>query len=187
MADGAVRAGFGSMYPLSPRVPSWLRSGCQCVADDGLGLDLDAMQMIRAKEAFRIDLVDLLGAGRTRRETPVLGNHLEAADRRAVARRLGEEGQDGFAGQFGRLLLPRRELGKLLLLRRRRRRLDAIVDRRADLARQVAVEFAGIAPRAGSDLRRQQGRHLAVLVRCPVSAVLPVVRGACALFFAVSL
>src|SRR3569832_913265 len=117
MADGAVRAGFGSMYPLSPRVPSWLRSGCQCVADDGLGLDLDAMQMIRAKEAFRIDLVVLLGAGRTRREPPVLGNHLEAADRRAVARRLGEDGLDGFAGQFGSLRLPRRELGKLLFLR----------------------------------------------------------------------
>src|SRR3569832_2191635 len=114
MADGAVRAGFGSMYPLSPRVPSWLRSGCQCVADDGLGLDLDAMQMIRAKEAFRIDLVDLLGDGRSRRAPPVLGYLLEAAERRAVARRRGEEWLEGFAGQFGRLLLPLRELGMLL-------------------------------------------------------------------------
>src|SRR3569832_494921 len=121
MADGAVRAGFGSMYPLSPRVPSWLRSGCQCVADDGLGLDLDAMQMIRAKEAFRIDLVDLLGAGRTRREPPVLDNHIEAANRRAVAWRLGEDGLKKNANQNNRKHQPQQEKDKQQQQRRRRR------------------------------------------------------------------
>ena len=57
--------------------------------------------MIRSPEALRIDLVDILGPRRTRREPSALGHHLQPADGSAVARRVGEDGLDFFAGQLG--------------------------------------------------------------------------------------
>src|SRR5208337_5461581 len=59
------------------------------------------------------------------------------------------------------------------LLLRSRRRLDAVVSRLAELAREIAVDFAGIAAHARCDLRRQQGRHDAVLVRRPGAPIDP--------------
>ena len=53
----------------------------------------------------------------------------------------------------------------------RRRRIDARVERRAELRRQFAVVLAGIFARAGRDLGRQQVHDRAVLVRRPHGAV----------------
>src|SRR5450759_2072303 len=58
--------------------------------DDGLCFLQDLIQMIRPVETFRIDLVDVFGPGRPRREPAVLRAHLDAADRRAVAGSLVE-------------------------------------------------------------------------------------------------
>ena len=56
--------------------------------DDRLRFLQDLLQVIRAREALAVDLVDVLGARRPRREPAALRDHLDAADRRAVARRL---------------------------------------------------------------------------------------------------
>ncbi len=61
---------------------------------------------IRAK-ALGVDLVDVLGAGRPRREPAALGHHLQPADRRAVAGGPGEDRQDLSPGQLGGLDLLR--------------------------------------------------------------------------------
>ena len=49
------------------------------------GLLLDLPQMLPALETLRIDLVDVFGAGRPRGKPAVLGDHLDAAERLAVA------------------------------------------------------------------------------------------------------
>jgi hypothetical protein len=61
--------------------------------------------MIRSPEALCIDLLDVFGPGRTRREPSVLGYHFQPADGRAVARRTGEDGLDFFTRQLGELNL----------------------------------------------------------------------------------
>ena len=52
-----------------------------------LGLVEDPLEALLAVEALRVDLVDVLGPGRPRGEPAVLGDDLQAADRRAVAGR----------------------------------------------------------------------------------------------------
>ena len=71
-----------------------------------------------------------------------------------------------------------------LLLRRGGRRLDPVGDRLAELARQLAVDLAGIASGARGDLRREQRRDDAVLVRRPHRAVAAEEGGARALLAA---
>ena len=70
-----------------------------------------------------------------------------------------------------RAYLLRRELRQRCFLLRGGRRLDAIVDGFAELARQLAVDLAGIAAHARGDLRRQQGRDDAVLIGRPDAAI----------------
>src|SRR5574340_1432615 len=154
IADGAAGgARLGSIYARTMCLS--LRPGRrQRIAHDGLSLGLDPAQMIHPLKTFSVDFIDILGAGGSRREPSALGNHLEAADRRAVARRLGQDGLDRFAGQFGGPDLLRRELRQLPFLLRRRRGLDTIVDRIAEFTREITVKLARIAPPAGRDLRR---------------------------------
>src|SRR5258708_34498165 len=69
-------------------------------SDDRLSLGEDAAPVSFVLEAFAVNLVDVLGAGRTRREPSVGRDHLQPADRRAVARSVTQDLQDGFAGQI---------------------------------------------------------------------------------------
>ena len=55
-----------------------------------LRLLLDARQVLGAAEGLGVDLVDVLGARRPGGEPGVLGDDLQPADRRVVARRLGQ-------------------------------------------------------------------------------------------------
>ena len=64
------------------------------------------------------------------------------------------------------------------------RRVDALEQRLAELARELAIRLAGIAPGARRDLRRQQRRDDAVLVGGPHAAVLAQERRARALLAA---
>ena len=83
----------------------------------------------------------------------------------------GQDALDFFASQLCRRYLLRRELRQPLLLLRGRRRLDTIVNRFAELARKLAVDFAGIAAHPRGDLRRQQSRDDAVFVCRPDAAI----------------
>src|SRR5215813_1089201 len=69
-------------------------------ADDLLGLLLDAGQLVRSPERLRIQLVDVLGAGRPRREPAGGSDHLEPAKRLAIARCRRLTGDHGLPGQF---------------------------------------------------------------------------------------
>ena len=51
------------------------------------GVALDLPQVALAAETFRVDLVDILGAGRARREPAAVGDDLDAAEGLAVALR----------------------------------------------------------------------------------------------------
>ena len=95
--------------------------------------------MVPAAKTLRVDLVDVLGPGGAGREPPVLGHHLDAADRRAVAGRGGEDGLDGGAGQAAGPDVARRERRQPGLLGRGRGRIDTRVDGVAE----VPGEFAG--------------------------------------------
>ena len=80
--------------------------------DDLLGLGLHLGEVLGALERLGVDLVDVLGAGRAGGEPRALGGHLEAADRRAVAGRLGQLGRDrlsckGVRGDVARGRAPR--------------------------------------------------------------------------------
>src|SRR5690606_25422508 len=52
--------------------------------DDSLRLGKDRLQVAAAFEAFAVDLVDVLGTGRSCGEPAVVGDHLDTADRRVV-------------------------------------------------------------------------------------------------------
>ncbi len=53
-----------------------------------------------AFEGFGVDLVDVFGAGGAGGEPAVFGCYFEAADGGFVAGGFGEDGGDGFAGEF---------------------------------------------------------------------------------------
>src|ERR1700674_5385376 len=58
---------------------------------DGLRVRQKLLKVIATGEALRVDFVDLFGAGGPGREPAALGDHLDAADRGTVARRLVED------------------------------------------------------------------------------------------------
>ncbi len=122
-------------------------------------------------EAFGVDLVDRLGAGRPRGEPAAGGDRLDAADRRAVAGRLVQHLLDLLARQLVALHLRGRQPGQLRFLLGRGGCVDAVGKRLAEFAGQLHIQFAGIPAFARGDLGRQQGRHQAVLVGGPHRAV----------------
>src|ERR1700759_747504 len=66
----------------------------------GLRFFEQALQMRVAVEALGVDLVDLLGARRPRRNPAALRTDADAADGRAVAGRLRDDLGDGLAGDL---------------------------------------------------------------------------------------
>ena len=76
------------------------RRSLQSTINDGLRLLQDAPQVILSQEALGVYLVDILCPRWARGEPPTLGNHLYSADGSTVARRMGKQGLDLFAGQI---------------------------------------------------------------------------------------
>jgi len=60
---------------------------------------LNLLQVIFAAEAFRVDLVDVLGSRRPRREPSALRHHLDSAERLAVPGRPRQLCRDRLAGE----------------------------------------------------------------------------------------
>src|SRR6185436_1391751 len=80
--------GIGTTRPARQQLAlRFRRCAVERGGDDGAGIVLNLPKVIGATEALRVNLVDFLGAGGSRREPPALGSHLQAADRRTVPRR----------------------------------------------------------------------------------------------------
>ncbi len=77
-----------------------LRSHLESVVDDLLGFAKYVVQVRPVLETFRVNLVDALRAGRARGEPAAIGGHLQAADRRVVARSVGQLARDRLAREL---------------------------------------------------------------------------------------
>src|SRR5260370_42250206 len=99
--------------------------------------------MAVAAKTLGVDLVDVLGAGRTGGKPSALRDDLDAADRRIVARGLREHALDRLAGHFRDPDLLRRQARQFLLLLGRRWCFDPVGRPFAELAREAALEPAG--------------------------------------------
>src|ERR1017187_7487119 len=75
---------------------------CQCPSHQFARLVLNSLEVFGAGETFGIDLVNVFGAGRPRREPAAPRHHFEAADWGPVPRGACEHGFDGVAGQLAR-------------------------------------------------------------------------------------
>ena len=114
----------------------------------------------------------------------MLGDDLDPADGLTAAGRGGEDGGHRVPGQLRQGEILRREPRQRRFFLRRRRGVDALVDRVAQLAREVLVQLARIAARLRRHLRREQPQQEAVLVGHPRRSVEPQERGAGALLAA---
>jgi Glycosyl hydrolases family 15 len=130
----------------------WLHGCCQRSVDDRLGFGEDPAEMVQSAKALPVNPVNIFGARRTRCKPATFGNHLQPPDRCTVARSLRKDGLDFLAGQLRGKYLLWRELRQPLLLLRARWRLNTIVSRFAELARQLTVDFAGITAHPRSNL-----------------------------------
>lgn len=85
--------------------------------------------MLRSSGTFSINLVDILVSRRSGREPSAFGYYFQAADGRAIARRVGEDGPDFLARQFGGFNLPGGKFRQQFFLLRSGRRLNAVIGR----------------------------------------------------------
>ena len=120
--------------------------------------------MFFAAKAFRINLVNILGAGRARGEPAILRGDLDATDGVAVSGRVGQDRQNFLAGQIWHLNALLGDLRKLVPLLAGCGRIGTIVKWIAEFFREFLINFARIFLRGGRDLRRQQGGDDAVFI-----------------------
>src|SRR5262245_42154868 len=84
------------------RSPPGTAASCgrpDCGVDERLGPAHQGVQVCRTPEAFRVDLVDILSAGRPGREPPARGDDLEAVDGRTIAACPRQLRDDWIAGE----------------------------------------------------------------------------------------
>src|SRR6266702_5218813 len=150
----------------------------------GLSFLLNALQVVGATKTLRVDLVDILRAGRPRGEPAEIGFDLDAAEGLAVAGRLAERGADGIAREILEAELLGRDGFQDVLLRHRRRHIDARVMGHAELGGEIIEELTRIPAGLGHDLGGEQTEDDAVLVGGPHRAVAAQERGPCTLLAA---
>src|SRR5262249_20785296 len=109
------------------------------------GLLLDPRQVLGAAEALGVELVDVLGARRARREPAAVGDDLDAADRIAAAGRRGQDSAHRLPGELADIDVLGGDAAERRLLGGRGVDVDALVDRLAEGADEVAVLLAGVA------------------------------------------
>ena len=107
---------------------------------------------------------------------------LQAADRRAVARRLRQHSLDRVAGKLGGADVSRRKFEKNGLFLRGGGRVNPLVDRRAQLAGQLGVQLGRIAASTRHQFPGQQAHDYPIFIGRPHFAVAPEKRRARALF-----
>src|SRR5262245_54469739 len=145
----------------------------QRCSDQGLCVLDDAVQLVLALKALRIDLVDILRTGRAGSEPAVCGHHLEPTNGGAVARRRGEHPRDFVACQLRSVDLPRRQLLQSALLLWARWRIDALIDRLTKIMGKPLIEFSRVTPRYRRHLCGEETHDDAILVGGPHRSVPP--------------
>src|SRR6185503_7248043 len=114
----------------------------------------DLLEVLGTLERLGVELVDVLRARRPRGEPAAGRDDLDAPDRRAVARRSGEDRLDVLAREAGRRDVARLEVEQLGLALGRDRRVRALVGRRAEALRERRVALARVLAGLGRDLGR---------------------------------
>src|ERR1043166_3414246 len=82
-----------------PETVAGSRTTANRAGDERFGPVHERIEMRRAAEAFRVNLVNVLGAGRSCREPSARGHDLQATDRRVVAGSVGQLGRDPLSGE----------------------------------------------------------------------------------------
>src|SRR5271163_702786 len=93
-------------------------SGRKRRIDDVLRFADQPLQVRIVVKTFRVDLVDILRARRTRREPSAARNDFYAADRRVIGGRAGQNRIDRISGKLRDADLPLIQLAEFFLLRR---------------------------------------------------------------------
>src|SRR5215469_9996452 len=167
-----------------PRSSSPLPGLLKSLVHHLLCLVQDFREMTGISETLGVDLVDILGAGRTGGKPAHSRRNLESANGSVVARCGCQLGENAIASQ---LFLSHRFGGQLLqyrLLFRSCRHINPRIVGRAKFGCDFAIVFAWIFSRSRRYFRRQQIHYWAVLVRGPGCAVDARETGARALFTA---
>src|SRR5665213_830013 len=137
--------------------------------------------MLRALQAFRVDLVDALGAGRPCGKPAAGGDDLDPADARAIAGRFGQHRINFLTGERGTLDLLTGELRQGLTLRRIGGRIDPFVGRVTEFLGEISINPGRVLAGPGSNLTGEQRERDAILVGGPYAAVAAQQRGTRAL------
>src|SRR5215469_1817991 len=131
------------------------RKSRERVGDERLGLSLNALQVLAAAKALRVQLVDRFGARWPGCEPTVGGAHFETAERRTVARGTRELRLNWISGELSGTQIARSEAQQRGLLCAAGRRIDALVGRRAQLPGEILVQLRRIASGTRHDLGGQ--------------------------------
>src|SRR5260370_15746202 len=120
-SKGLIASGLQPRESELPRAPSstaarlWVpglrRQRC---VDDGLRFAQESAQMAVAAKTLGVDLIDVLGAGRTGGKPSARRDDLDTADRRIVAGGFRQHALDRLAGHFRYPALLRRQAPPLL-------------------------------------------------------------------------
>src|SRR6185312_66793 len=132
-----------------------------------------AIQMIGAPEAFRVEFVDVLGAGWPGGKPTVGRRDFQAADRRIVAGRIRQPRGYWIARKRCCRDGLGREVLQLVLRLRIGRRVDTSVERLAKVCGDFAVMLARVFAGASRDLGGEEPEDEPVLVGRPDFAVAP--------------
>src|ERR1019366_6873818 len=139
--------------------------------DRVLRFPLYPLQMLIIPETFGINFINVFRPGRPRGEPTVLRDHLDPANRRAVTRSGIQDRAYWFTGELPHAKLLGREILQQRLLRGCRRRVDPLVERHTQFAREIIEDLARIPPSTRGDFGGEQSGDEPVLVCRPNRAV----------------
>src|SRR5665213_2560735 len=146
--------------------------------DDDLCLGDQSAQVRGVAKTLGVNFINVFGPGWPSREPTAARDHFHAADGRIVAGCVSQNRIDRVAGKLLAANLLPIEFCELLFLLRGRGSIDPCGEELAQFLPHDGVLLAGIAPGAGRNFRRQQGRYQAILVGGPDAAVDPAEGGA---------
>src|SRR5262245_43165988 len=131
------------------------------------------MQVDLALKALSINFVHILGPRWAGSEPAVRGHDLQPANGSVVPGGGREHAGNFLARQLRGRDLLRRELCHEVLMLRRRWRIEALIDRLAELTGELLIKLSRVAPQHRRHLRRQKAHNHPILASGPYSPVSP--------------